>query len=292
MSAACYSPPALPAGAPCATDDQCPLEQSCILGRCSNGDTPPPDGNSGACMTNDPQVADEDGDHLPDSCDPCPLLAGNAAADADQDGVPDACDPDLSASTTHKSDSIWLIEGFRSQPQWAVGAGITLGGDRSSLQIVAPGSEMDLERELVIPLARPDRTVFDDFRASLRFRISAAVGNAGPEMGFEILDEESTNSVSCMVVQDFGDASQRFLYMWDDGPLDVGDLFAWKENTDYTLDLERHGAIYTCRLSGGTSEPTPRVGSSTVVPRSGAAVRIMAFGVTAAVNWVYVAGSP
>jgi hypothetical protein len=285
--AACYSP-SLPAGEPCVTDESCPIGQLCAGGRCSETGQPPHD--AGCAPVSDPQVADEDGDHLADSCDPCPVIAGGATVDTDGDGLPDVCDPNLGAPS-HPADSAWLFDGFRTQPAWAASGGWVEASDHNSLQVTAPGAITDDEREIILPLSRSGRA-FDDFRVSASIRVSATIGTFGPEIGLQILDELTTESVNCTISQDFGDVTARFFGVNDDGALDAGGPFAWKENTDYTLELVRHGTSYLCRVTGSANDPTPATGTSPVTARSGNAVRIWAFGMTASINWVYVVGSP
>lgn len=76
------------------------------------------DGDADPCI---PDVFDEDGDGLKDSCDACPTVPSNDD-DEDDDGVPDACDPNVAIGNRDRilfaamfGDPAELTMGFESQ---------------------------------------------------------------------------------------------------------------------------------------------------------------------------------
>lgn len=239
---------------------------------------------------NCPQVgnadqANEDGDPLGDACDRCPHLSDDAA-DRDGDGIGDACDPDPATN----ADTLWLFEGFRlGLPAWPGSIRWAPVGDGDQLRVTAPGGINDNAEYLVFPLTSVGRTVFDNFSVTIAIVIEQTVGNDFPEIGLGVYDENADRSVHCTLFQIGGQASARHFGVSDDIDLNNTQSFAWQTGAAYTVTVMRRGSSYSCNLTG-PGGPLSRAGTSPLVPRSGAAIEIWAFGVTARLDWVHIVG--
>jgi len=143
--AACYSP-RLPAGASCTTDQECPLEQRCVIDSCAYGDGTPAPGSDGGPMNGGglpPDAAgpcsivpggshDEDGDGANDALDPCPPVRESVSRDTDVDGVSDRCDR---AGT--QADQILWFEDFQCGVPQTGWSSFNVVGDRSAVTLRA-----------------------------------------------------------------------------------------------------------------------------------------------------------
>jgi hypothetical protein len=301
--AACYAP-AAPAGAPCSPTGACPADQTCVVGVCTTSsgslpdanvtiDGPPGDRDADGvadAVDNCPDVAnadqaDEDKDGVGDVCDLCPQLAG-ATVDADGDKIGDACDPNPTLA-----DSTWLFEGFhKGQPSWPASAHWVAVPD--ALRVSALGGTNDPEDYVTLPLTLAGRT-YDNFSVTAIVSVDQLVGNSGDHyFGINAYDATMTKGVSCEFEQFNGTNTLDLLEVLSNGSL--GSLkkmpaFAWTTATSYRLNLTRHGSTYTCTINGPATSQTA-TGTSQVVPRAGDAVQLYAFGVTAQLASVFVAG--
>lgn len=74
-----------------------------------------PDVADNCMMTPNPTQSDKDGDGKGDACDDCPLVADPAQHDLDHDGIGDACDPDPEVAT----DCLLLFDSFHDPTVFA-----------------------------------------------------------------------------------------------------------------------------------------------------------------------------
>jgi hypothetical protein len=303
---ACYQP-VLPAGAPCSTTNDCPGNQICSLGACAFSSAAVPDAaasdatQSAADRDRDgiadvqdncpdlanPDQANEDADKFGDACDSCPQLADNAPKDSDGDGLADACDPNPTG-TIH--DSMWLFAGFRAgvPSGWATTNSWAPAGDGDTVRVTAAGTGTS-DEYATLPLSATGRNSFDNFTLTAAFTIEATVGTQGPELGFGIGDATVNNELDCTLYQNGGNANDHNLGLYDRaGNNSVA--FQWQTGVPYTLTAVRKGTTYTCTVTGPNG-PLTTTKTSQVVP-NGASVVFWAYGVTARIDWVFVAGTP
>jgi len=230
------------------------------------------------------QTANEDADGFGDACDLCPQLAGSVTTDGDGDRIGDACDPNPGAP-----DSVWMFESFhKGQPAWAGSTQWAPIADQ--LRVTALGDIGGNNEYLIVPLTSLGRT-FDNVSITVPVLAEQMTGSSGDHaMGVQIYDENQDKSLYCDLYQSNGGANS-VLVLADDNVLDNEPPFTWTANVRYTLKLVRRGSSYTCSVNGPSGTPVATTtGMSTVVPRSGAAVEIWAFGVTAQFASVFVVG--
>lgn len=314
---ACYSPRVQP-GAPCSDDGhQCPTGQSCVANFCMYTNAPGPDASSpdappgtidtdkdGMPDTQDncPKVAntdqlDEDGDGVGNACDACPQIASAAATDSDGDGLPDACDPNPTGTTR---DSQWLFEGFHAglPAQWTGSTHWAASGDNDTVRVTAPGGNV-MDEFVTLPLTSQGRTSFDNFKLIVAFTIESA-DSGGSEIGFDLYDADSKRDAYCTLYNNPGKGGLHLgtYEIKSDGSMGPNDskTFSWQTGTQYTLTLQRRGSsgtTVTCTVAGPGGTPALQGNiNATVVPRTGADSFLWAFGTTARIDWVFVAGTP
>lgn len=224
--------------------------------------------------------ANEDGDGFGDVCDPCPQLADTANADGDGDQIGDACDPNPGAH-----DMVWLFEGFHGGvPAWSGTVNWAPVGDK--IQVVAAGLPTTAVEYLDVPLTRTGRSSFDNYSVTMLATISKLSAGTDHELGIQLFDADAAKEYDCMLGELSGN---RILWVFDNNGLNMQLPFAWMNGVEYKLRLTRHGASYTCDVSGGGASMNT-TNSSAVVPRNGASTNVFAFGMTAELGSVAVIG--
>jgi hypothetical protein len=301
---ACYAP-VPPSDVPCSPGGDCPEGQTCSAGKCvfaietlqpDAAIITPPAGDrdldgvpdvSDNCpdLANPDQTANEDGDRFGDACDLCPQLSDAASVDTDGDHVGDACDPNPGAR-----DTVWLFEGFhKGLPAWVRSLNWTAVPDK--LRVTSSGNINDVSEYAVLPLTSPSGT-FDNFSVTAPVLVEQTMGSNGDHsIGLEIYDETAQRGVDCMLDMNPTSPSGILLMVDDFNKLNQKLPLAWTTSTVYRLTLARHGSTYTCTAVGPGGTQTIS-GTSAVVPRSNGAVDVWAFGMTAQVASVFVAGTP
>jgi hypothetical protein len=224
--------------------------------------------------------ANEDGDGFGDVCDPCPQLADAAIADTDGDQIGDACDPNPGTR-----DMPWLFEGFHGGvPAWPGTVNWAPAGDK--IQVTASGLPTQAAEYLDLPLTRSGRSSFDNYSVTAFVTIGQLSGGTEHDLGIGFYDADAVKELNCMLAEVSGN---RILWLFDDNGLNMAPAFPWMNGVEYKLRLTRHGASYTCDVSGaGTSMNATN--TSTVTPRNGAATDLWAFGMTAQFGSVAVIG--
>jgi len=237
------------------------------------------------------QTANEDGDKFGDACDLCPHVADTAAVDTDGDRIGDVCDPHPGVR-----DSLWLFEGFhKGLPAWARTPNWAAVGDK--LRVTASGDTNTDGDDLVLPLTSPDGT-YNNFSITATVVVETRTGTSGyHSIGIEIYDATAQKGVDCSLDQNPAVPNGILLLMDDfNTGVDKEPPFAWTNNTEYRLTMTRQGSTYTCTVVGvGAAGVTQTAtGTSAVVPRNGASVvvDVWAYGVTAQLGSIFVAGAP
>lgn len=232
----------------------------------------------------------EDGDQFGDVCDPCPQIADNAPADTDGDHIGDACDPNPGMH-----DTMWLFEGFHSGlPMWAGSNNWAPLGDK--IRVTASGNSGDNNEYLVLPLTVAGRTSFDNFAVTASVVVQQTMGGDNfHAIGISIEDDTSGHDMDCDIALD-DSPSRRYVLLEDDintsSGLDQEPQFAWAISAEYTITLLRRGSLYTCTVVGPGGMKQTTSGNTPVVPQTGAAVEVWAFGVIAEIDSVQVIGTP
>jgi hypothetical protein len=234
-------------------------------------------------VANPDQTANEDGDRFGDVCDLCPQLPDNAPTDGDRDGIGDACDPNPAAA-----DKVWLFEGFhKGLPAWPGSTNWSPTSDQ--IRVTAGGNATDPGEYLILPLTSTGRT-FDNFSITVSILVEQVMGSRGDhDIGISIFDETTNQGLWCEMYQQGTLPTKNIVDLGDDNTLGTSAPFAWVNNTTYRLSLVRRGSSYTCSVVGPIGTQTVSL-TSQIVPRSGAAVTIEAFGVTGRFASVFVAG--
>jgi Thrombospondin type 3 repeat len=244
-----------------------------------------PDVSDNCPDTKNADQANEDGDKFGDACDFCPQLAETTQVDTDGDGIGDACDPNPAR------DSVWLFEGFhKGQPAWAGSQHWMAVGDQ--IRVTAAGNNDNDGDYLILPLTSNGR-VFDNFSITVSVLVEQETGSSGDhDIGISIYDETADKSMWCEIYQQGATTTGNVLDIGDDpnNNFDKSVPFAWTNNTTYRLNLVRRGSTYTCTVVGPGNAMQTASGTSSIVPRSGAAVEIYGYGITAQFSSVQVIG--
>jgi len=310
LLAACYTP-VIPSNVLCSQNGECPQGQMCIVGKCelASGTVPPdgapssdgpiitpasdgdhdgvPDVSDNCPAVANPDQANEDGDRFGDACDPCPQISDNAPVDTDHDGIGDACDPNPAAH-----DSFWLFEGFhQGLPMWPGSTNWTSAGDK--VRVVAPGNTANDGGYLVLPLSSPGRVTFDNFSMTATVLSEQMTGSNGDHsIGFSVVDVNTKKKLDCGLDQGNGGANSVVLLTDDNKGIINRQTFSWTTGIEYRLSVVRHGTTYMCTVVGPGGASVTAMGTSQVVPRTGADMEIWAYGVTAQFGSVQVVGTP
>lgn len=224
--------------------------------------------------------ANEDGDGFGDVCDPCPQLADAAIADTDGDQTGDACDPN-----PNMRDKLWLFEGFHGGvPAWPGSVNWEPAGDK--IQVTAAGLPAKAAEYLDLPLTRSGRSSFDNYSVTAFVTISQLSAGTDHQLGIQFYDADAMKELDCMLAEMSGN---RILWLFDDNGLNMAVAFSWMNGVEYKLRATRHGASYTCDVSGGGTSMNA-TNTSTVTPRNGASTDVWAFGMTAQFGSIAVIG--
>jgi hypothetical protein len=301
---ACYSPK-IPLGERCSVNGTCPEGQSCVGGFCGGGngvdagagadaslgtkdtdmDRVPDDQDNCPSVKNTEQL-DEDNDKVGDACDACPYLASAAATDSDGDGLPDACD-----KSPMTADVRWLFEGFHAglPTGWTWSMNWSATGDGKTVRVAAPGTGNN-DEFIDIPLSMQGRT-YNTFTLTAGFTIDATVGNNGAVIGFDVFDLATNMGLDCMLVQNGGNTGDRHLVLDDDVRTIGNQGLQWQTGVQYTLTLVNNAGAFTCSVVGSNGQQSTTNGSSGVKPRDGASMSLLAYGMTAHLDWLFVTGA-
>lgn len=137
---------------------------------------------------------DEDGDGIPDACDPCPIAPPAANADPDGDGIEAACDPE-----SDQPNQILAFAGFRELPQgWTLPAGWTVEG--GELVATQPGVSPGI---VSIPILGTNHFAI---QASYRIDAASPTGNATATVAVAARDKRPAGTVlyECGVTESGG----------------------------------------------------------------------------------------
>lgn len=284
----------------------CPENQSCVSGTCvipgaasvppdASPDAPPgavdtdrdsiPDDRDNCPMLANLDQANEDGDKFGDVCDLCPQISDNGA-DSDGDKIGDACDPNPGAA-----DTVWLFNGFSAGlPAWSRSDHWTGAGGNV---VATSGNGTNDGEYLVTPFTTAATP--DNFSVTMSVTVQTLSGSTSGDhsVGIEIWDSSAMKGVDCALDQEPA-AQNSLLYLADDFKnLGKSVAVTWTPGTQYLITLARHGAAYTCTVTGpGLAQPATLSGNSNVVPRDGNAIDIWAYGTTAQYGSVFIAGRP
>lgn len=88
-----------------------------------------------------------------------------------------------------------------------------------------------------------------------------------------------------------GTVTDRHLALFDNLQLDNEPAFQWQNGTPYTLTMVVRGNAFSCTVAGANRQQTVN-GTSAVVARDGAAMELLAYGMTARIDWLFIAGAP
>jgi len=91
---------------------------------------------------------------------------------------------------------------------------------------------------------------------------------------------------------DQGSGAGSVLFLENDNTTINKQTFNWTIATEYRISLVRHGTTYTCTVVGPGGVSVTAMGTSQLVPRTGADMEIWAYGVTAQFGSVQVLGTP
>ena len=306
LVAGCYNP-SVPAGAPCGVQLDCPVGQACIADKCRIGAAPPDDGGVGTpgadagpgvdtdsdgrpdVSDNCPALAnpdqdDEDGDHVGDACDPCPIVAHAAGdPDGDRDGIPEVggCDPSQATQ-----DRVWQFYGFSRAPTDVLetSSGWTAAG--GSYHGDARGQPFDLT--FLTPRLHLVGNTLDSFVVTATVAIDS--GFTDGAVGLSIEDGTMADDIASVDCELSLVDSKPGLVLRLPGN-DKTDGFAWLPGTDYAISLSYRPGHYTCTVvePGGTAHTL--AGDAANVPQADG-VSMYIDNLAAQVRWLLVVGTP
>jgi hypothetical protein len=153
---------------------------------------------------------------------------------------------------------------------------------------MAAGMPAPMVEFLDLPLTRSGRTSFDNYSVTATVTISQVSGGIDHQVGIQMYDPDAGKEVDCILADGSG---SRLLWMFDDtdAALSKTVAFAWMNGVEYKLRMTRHGASYTCEVSGGGTSMN-MTNASTVIPRNGANTNVWVYGATAQFGSVAVIG--
>lgn len=310
LVSACFDPHP-PTGAPCSPSSPCPISQQCVIDQCVGPDRGPIDAGvsdtplvdaaidamstamdrDGDGVANDqdncPDLAnadqgDEDGDHVGDACDPCPI--DTSTADPDGDGVAGSCDPHPNTA----GDKIVLFDGFHHAlpKSWTLVGSAEQTGDDMVLTAMA-GNHAN---------AVPPLDAFTNGMIMAGLTVTSLVPNVDSAIAVSLpYDPNTDDGMFCELDQSMGTTpSDRFVSLYEALPADTfrgTRMFMWGLATEYRISLVKSGSNYACAFAfaGGATQTTSGTSAKTVaLPKAS----IGAYGAAAKAAWILVVSSP